>query len=927
MWSNFKGLKAIVWRWRYVLITTPTVAICIMIGGMTGFYQLLEWTTLERFFALRPPEPRDERILIVTIDEQDITKVGTWPIPDAVLAQAIGKLKAHKPAAIGMDIYRDLPVEPGHKQLVEVMKTTPNLIGVKKLVGEKVAPPPTLSKLDQVALADMVLDRDGKIRRSLLSAGDENNQIFLGLAARVSLIYLESQGIELKALTESGSILGLGKAVFAPIRGNDFSYRQADVGGYQIVLNFTARKQKFDTISLRDLLNNAATPEQIRDRIVLIGSTAKSTNDFFNVGYADQSSDSGERMAGVVIHANAVSQILSAATDGRPLIKIWSTSAEWLWVLFWSAIGSGVSWQLLQINSKDEQKLPGLTIISIGIAAGAVIVSGYVAFIVGWWIPSISPFLALVASAIVSSNFYKQWQLKQANEELQSYSYVLEQKVSERTQELAKAKIAADAANQAKSEFLANMSHELRTPLNGILGYAQILERSPTLNQSDVDGVKIIHQCGSHLLTLINDILDLSKIEAGKLELHQSDFHLPSFLTGVVEICRIRAQQKGINFISEIDSELPTAVKTDEKRLRQVLINLLGNAIKFTDVGSVSLKVGYVKKEDLKLNLKNLNNQKSAAPSKVQVRFEIEDTGVGMSPEQLSKIFQPFEQVGEQNKKAEGTGLGLAITNKIATLMGSEIQVESTLGVGSKFWLDVDLDISLDWIDQKSQLTNRRIIGIKDKKPNILIVDDQWENISVISTVLEEIGFTCLEAKNGQEALEIAIENQPDLIITDLAMPVMDGFEMMKAIRNETQLQAVPIIVSSASVFATDQSKSLEAGGNYFLPKPLQIEKLLEVIQKYLELEWIYEEVKDEDSTSDNSSPSSASTELIPPPTAELDNLFDLAMRGNIVAIKKLLDKIEQADDKYKAFTIEVRKMTDDFQLKQIRDLIKSLKG
>ncbi len=918
MWSNLKALKALIWQWRYVLITAPSVTTCIMIGGILGFYQLLEWTALERFFALRPPEPRDERILIVTIDEQDITEVGTWPIPDNVFAKAISKIKAHKPAAIGMDIYRNLPVGKGYDQLAEVMKNTPNLIGVKKLVGEQVDPPPILSELNQVALADMVLDTDGKVRRSLLSAGSEEEGLFLGLATRVSLIYLQSQGIELKPLDESGSILGLGKAVFVPITGDEFSYRNTDVGGYQTLLNFVGSRNKFETVTLRDLLNDAVNPEQISDRIILIGSTAKSTNDFFNVGYVDKSGNFGERMAGVVIHANIASQILSAATDGRPIIQIWSTSQEWLWVLFWSLIGSGASWQLLQINAKGQQKFPGLTVIAVTIAAGTIVVSGYAAFIIGWWIPSVSPFLALVISAIVSSNFYKQWQLQQANQELQSYSSVLEQKVSERTQELAKAKIAADAANQAKSEFLANMSHELRTPLNGILGYAQILERSPTINKSDVDGIKIIHQCGSHLLTLINDVLDLSKIEAGKLELHINDFHLYSFLTGVVEICRIRAEQKGISFISDINSQLPTAVKTDEKRLRQVLINLLGNAIKFTDVGSVTFRAQEVKVKG--------NHGKKNLPEIVTIRFEIEDTGVGMSPEQLSKIFQPFEQVGDSNKKAEGTGLGLAITNKIATLMGSEIKVESTLEVGSKFWFDVDLEISADWIDKQSQSTNRKILGIKDKKPTILIVDDKWENVAVTSTILQEIGFVCLEAKNGQEGLEQALANLPDLIITDLTMPVMDGFEMMQAIRDESELKSTPIIVSSASVFATDQSKSLEAGGNYFLPKPIQIEKLLEVIQKYLELEWIYEEVQNEEMTSENSSIPEA-TELIPPPVAQLDKLFDLAMRGNIVAIQKLLDKIEQADDKHKQFTIEVRRMTDNFQLKQIRDLINSLKG
>jgi signal transduction histidine kinase/DNA-binding NarL/FixJ family response regulator len=440
----------------------------------------------------------------------------------------------------------------------------------------------------------------------------------------------------------------------------------------------------------------------------------------------------------------------------------------------------------------------------------------------------------------------------QMADQLQGSFIELETRVEERTAELKEAKLVADRANQAKSEFLANMSHELRTPLNGILGYAQILNRSKALPMKERHGVEILYQCSSHLLTLINDVLDLSKIEARKLDLAPKAIHFPSFLQGVAEICRIRADQKAINFLYDPDPQLPEGLFVDEKRLRQVLLNLLGNAIKFTDTGSVALKVTVME---------------SAEPSLRRIKFQVEDTDVGIASDQVTKIFQAFEQVGDRQRQAEGTGLGLAISQKIVQLMNGQIQVKSQPGVGSDFWFEVELAIAIDWAHQNSLTTGKQIIGYEGQRRSILVVDDRWENRAVLVNLLEPIGFQLTEAENGQVGLEKIRQSQPDLVITDLAMPVMNGFELLKQVRGAHDLQHQKIIVSSASVAQADQQMSLDVGGDDFLAKPVEVSELFKLLATHLNLEWTYEMTATKDSQS------SSTTELQNPEEAMLPTI------------------------------------------------------
>ncbi|MEM9541496.1 MAG: ATP-binding protein [Cyanobacteria bacterium P01_E01_bin.42] len=475
----------------------------------------------------------------------------------------------------------------------------------------------------------------------------------------------------------------------------------------------------------------------------------------------------------------------------------------------------------------------------------------------------------------------------------------LEQRVQARTAELAEEKNRADIANRAKSEFLANMSHELRTPLNGVLGYAQILSRSPELSDKSRNGVNTIHQCGSHLLTLINDVLDLAKIEARKLELNPTTVHLPSLLQSVVEMCEIRAHQQQIEFVYQPSDLLPDGVQADEKRLRQVLINLLGNAIKFTQQGQVILSI------------KVLDLTQDTA----RLKFQVTDTGVGIAPDDLAKLFEAFEQVGDRAKQSEGTGLGLAISQKIVSLMGSKIEVESKLGQGSQFSFVVELPLVQNWGQQQVFSDTQHIVGYHGKRRHILMIDDRLENRAVVVGLLELLGFEVSEANNGQTGLETMRQVQPDLIILDIAMPVMDGLEFLKHLRQDEQFHEMTVIVSSASVAQADRQMALRAGGDDFLAKPVQMSDLRAVLQEHLALDWIERE-----SSQDQKTENLKSNQPKQPEPEQLQMLLEMAQQGNTRGVRAALSELVNSDPSYRNFADPLLSLTKQFKIEEVEE-------
>ena len=484
----------------------------------------------------------------------------------------------------------------------------------------------------------------------------------------------------------------------------------------------------------------------------------------------------------------------------------------------------------------------------------------------------------------------------------------LKKEIQERVKgekKLKKARRIAEEANRAKSFFLANMTHEIRTPLNAILGYSQLLHKEENLDNKYKKQIDIINSSGEHLLSLINDILEMAKIEAGKTELKIDPLDFYALINDIDKMFRFRAEKKGLEFNITIDNDTPKYIKSDAGKIKQIIINLIGNSIKFTKHGEVSLRCQPDKIDKNKLVV------------------TVSDTGMGIPKNDIKKIFNAFEQT-KKGKEEGGTGLGLSISKKFANMLEGDIFVESELNRGSKFSLIFKYQIS----EAEDIVTNyqpRSVVGIKSGQKNIkiLIVDDRFNNRDILMRMLSKIGFELKEVSNGFSALDIIESWKPDVILLDIVMPEMDGKEVIKRVKQLPDGDKYKIVVLTASAMEDDKKEVIKLGANSFMRKPFRENEIMEEIKRLTGIEYIYEDDTGEKQESvDNLTNEYLNTELKKISSEKLEELKKQVIIGDIIGIKKIIFEI---GEKNNSIMLYLNGLVEEFDFERLYSILDTI--